>query len=152
MQLDEKKIQFTMIGIGLWEATGPNCEEVKRSILYPRSKPMGWKTQTYKFLSLCSEKHKHTSALIQVWRQFLHTFMANYSSWTIDFILLAHYWINSKYYKQVNFFKIWLKKKKKQMNYGVVYGTGWVWGIFQPNQPLRIEKSPTLRSYKNNVM
>ena len=108
-------IQFTMIGIGLWEATGPNCEEVKRSILYPRSKPMGWKTQTYKFLSLslCSEKHKHTLALIQVWRQFLHTFMANYSSWTIDFILLAQYWINSKYYKQVNFFKIWLKKKKK---------------------------------------
>ena len=113
MQLDEKKIQFTMSGIGLWEATGPNCEEVKRSILYPRSKPMGWKTQTYKFLSLCSEKHKHTSALIQVWRQFLHTFMANYSSWTIDFILLAHYRINSKYYKQVNFFKIWFKKKKK---------------------------------------
>ena len=38
------------------------------------------------------------------------------------------------------------------MNYGVVYGMGWVWGIFQPNRPLKIEKSPTLGSYKNNVM
>ena len=113
MQLDEKKIQFTIIRIGPWQATGPNCEEVKRSILNTRSKPMGWNTHTYKFLSLCSEKHKYTfHSILQVWRQFLHTFMANYSSWTIDFILLAHYWINSKYYKQVNFFKIWLKKKK----------------------------------------
>ena len=50
----------------------------------------------------------------------------------------------------MNFFKIWLKKK--QMNYGVAYRMGWVWGIFQPNRSLRIKKSPTLGSSKKNAM
>ena len=42
--------------------------------------------------------------------------------------------------------------KKKKKNYGVAYRMGWVWGIFQPNRSLRIEKSPTLGSSKKNAM
>ena len=38
------------------------------------------------------------------------------------------------------------------MNYGVAYRMGWVWGIFQPNRSLRIEKSPTLGSSKKNAI
>lgn len=118
MQLDEKKIQFAKIGIGLWEVTGPNCEEVKRSILYTRSKPMGWNTHTFKFLYLCSEKHKYKFQCFISFCRYEGSFCT--FSWLITllgqihFILLAHNWINSKYYKLMNFFKIWLKKNKNK--------------------------------------
>ena len=108
MQLDEKKIQFTIIGIGQWEATGPNCEEVKRSILYTRSNPIHF-ISFYRYEgSFCT-----LSWLITLLGQ-------------IHFILLAHNWINSKYYKQMNFFKIWLKKK-----WTMELHIGWVgFGVF----------------------
>ena len=110
------KRKFNLQWLGL-DYERPQGQIVKRwKCPFATLGPSPWAKNTHKFLSLSLSlfwKHEHTFALIQVWRQFLHTFMANYSSWTIDFILLAHYWINSKYYKQVNFFKIWFKKKKK---------------------------------------